>query len=157
MLDQLQDVFKFLNAHEVRYVVIGGVAAAIHGVPRATFDVDFLIDATPQNAAALLKAFEEASLGTASLINAEQLLANEITVFNDRIRIDVQTATPGLTFKDAWTDRVTCDHGGQSFYVASKQHIIQSKEAAARPVDLEDARILRLESDDPPPSHSAHS
>ena len=67
MLDRLQDVFRSLQRHEVRYVVIGGIAAVIHGVPRATFDLDLLIEATPANLQRLLAAFLEAGLGTAGV------------------------------------------------------------------------------------------
>jgi hypothetical protein len=51
----------------VRYVVIGGIASILHGVPRATFDLDILIEATPENAQRLLDALLEAGLATASL------------------------------------------------------------------------------------------
>ncbi len=50
MLNRLQDVFKSFQQHDARYVVIGGIAAILHGVPRATFDLDILIEATPENA-----------------------------------------------------------------------------------------------------------
>jgi hypothetical protein len=50
MLNRLQDVFKFFQQHEVRYMVIGGVASVLYGVPRATFDLDILIEATTENA-----------------------------------------------------------------------------------------------------------
>ena len=50
MLNLLKDVFSSLQRHKVRYVVIGGIAAVLHGVPRATFDLDILIDANPDNA-----------------------------------------------------------------------------------------------------------
>jgi hypothetical protein len=56
MLNRLQDVFKSLQEHEVRYVVIGGIASILHGIPRATFDLDILIEATPGNARRLLDA-----------------------------------------------------------------------------------------------------
>ncbi|NJN96141.1 MAG: hypothetical protein HC875_19555 [Anaerolineales bacterium] len=42
MLNQLQGVFASFQKHQVRYVVIGGIAAVLHGVPRATFDLIFL-------------------------------------------------------------------------------------------------------------------
>jgi hypothetical protein len=42
MLDQLQSVFASFQKNEVKYVVIGGVAAVLYGVPRATFDLDVL-------------------------------------------------------------------------------------------------------------------
>lgn len=40
-------VFASFQSHNVRYVVIGGIAAVLHGVPRATFDLDILIGAPP--------------------------------------------------------------------------------------------------------------
>lgn len=147
MLNQLQDVFASFQRHEVRYVVIGGIAAALHGVPRATFDLDILIEPTAENARRLLDALVEAQLGTASLISAEELLANEITVFQDRVRIDVQTLTPGLSFEDAWRNRQTMAYHGQEFHVASRADLIASKRAAGRPVDLEDVRLLKLAED----------
>ena len=56
MLNLLKDVFSSLQQHKVRYIVIGGIAAVLHGVPRATFDLDILIDADPENAKKLLDA-----------------------------------------------------------------------------------------------------
>jgi hypothetical protein len=145
MLNQLQDVFASFQEHNVRYVVIGGIAAVLHGVPRATFDLDILIEATPDNAQRLLDALWAADLGTAALISADELLAHEITVFKDRVRIDVQTTTPGLHFEDAWRNRETMEHQGQTFYVVSRGDLIASKRAAGREVDLEDVRLLELD------------
>jgi hypothetical protein len=68
MLDRRQDVFQYLRLHGVEYVVIGGVVAILHGVPRATFDLDILIEATSDNAARLLDALKAAGLGTAGMI-----------------------------------------------------------------------------------------
>jgi len=50
MLNRLQGVFESFQAHECRYVVLGGIAAVLYGVPRATFDLDILIEASPDNA-----------------------------------------------------------------------------------------------------------
>ncbi|MSS73704.1 MAG: hypothetical protein EXS64_19785 [Candidatus Latescibacteria bacterium] len=121
MLNRLQDVFSSLQRRRVRYVVIGGIAAVLHGVPRATFDLDILIEATPDNAQRLLDALLDANLGTASLISAAELLAKEITIFQDRLRIDVQTSTPGLVFADAWQRKETMNYQGQDFYVVSRE------------------------------------
>jgi hypothetical protein len=54
MLNRLKDVFASFQKHDVRYVVIGGVAAILYGVPRATFDLDILMEPTPTNARHLL-------------------------------------------------------------------------------------------------------
>ena len=75
MLNLLKDVFSSLQRHKVRYIVIGGIAAVLHGVPRATFDLDILIDANPDNARNLLDAFLDAQLGTAASTTPEELLS----------------------------------------------------------------------------------
>jgi len=144
MLNQLQGVFRSFQKHEVRYVVIGGIAAVLHGVPRATFDLDILIEATLENCRKLINALLEENLGTATLTTAEDILSNEITVFQDRVRIDVQTKTPGLKFKDAWKNCETMNYHGQKFYVVSRNDLINSKLAAGRDIDLEDVRILKI-------------
>lgn len=144
MLNQLKGVFSSFQNHEVKYLVIGRIASVIYGVPRATFDLDILIEATLKNAQRLLNALEEANLETASLTSAGDLLAHEITVFRDYIRIDVQTSTPGLSFDEAWERKETMIHQNQSFYIVSKDDLIASKRAAGREVDLEDVRLLEL-------------
>jgi hypothetical protein len=144
VLNRLQDVFRSFQRHEVKYVVIGGIAAILHGVPRATFDLDILIEATPDNAQRLLNALLDAGLGTAALTSQEDILANEITIFKDRVRLDVQTSTPGLRFADAWSRRKVVAFQGQEFFILSKDDLVRSKRAAGRPLDLEDARLLEL-------------
>lgn len=67
MLNRLQDVFASLQKHEVRYVVLGGIAAVLYGVPRATFVLDILIEPSLKNAQRLLDGLSEANLGTATL------------------------------------------------------------------------------------------
>ena len=43
-------LLRSLNAHRVRYVVIGATAFPVHGYARATLDIDVFIEATPENA-----------------------------------------------------------------------------------------------------------
>jgi len=123
-------------------LVIGGIAAVLYGVPRATFDLDVLIAPTLENAKRLLQAMSEAGLGTASLAHADEVLSTEITIFTDRIRLDVQTSTPGIVFEEAWERRVTMNYKGQALEVVSMADLIASKRASGRDVDLEDVRIL---------------
>jgi hypothetical protein len=147
MLNRLQDVFRSFQKNNVKYVVIGGIASTLHGVPRATFDLDILIEATADNAKRLLDALLDSGLGTASLTTSDEILAHEITIFKDRVRVDVQTSTPGVSFQDAWQRRQIMNYHGQQFYVLSKNDLISSKRAAGRAVDLEDVRLLELSDD----------
>jgi hypothetical protein len=147
MLNRLTGVFESFQKHDVRYLVIGGIASILYGVPRATFDLDILIEATPDNAQQLLDSLLDAGLGTASLTNVTELLSNEITVFKDWVRIDVLTTAPGITFQKAWEQRETMVYQDQLFYVVSKKDLISSKKALGRAVDLEDVRLLELPED----------
>ena len=148
MLNRLQDVFRSFQQHDVKYVVIGGIASILHGVPRATFDLDILIEATPDNTRRLLDALLDAGLGTAALTTVDDILANEITIFRDRVRLDVQTSTPGVSFDDAWRNRKTVTYQDQEFFILSKSDLIASKRAAGRDVDMEDVRLLELPEED---------
>jgi hypothetical protein len=70
MLNLLKDVFSSFQKYNVRYLVIGGIAAVLHGVPRATFDLDILIEATEENAQRLLDALAESQFGGYQVIDA---------------------------------------------------------------------------------------
>jgi hypothetical protein len=122
--------------------VIGGIAAVLYGVPRATFDLDILIEPSKENAQKLLDALTELGFGTAEMTSAQEIIETEITIFTDRIRLDVQTSTPGILFEEAWQRRVTMTFKGQVFEVVSFADLVQSKTAAGRDVDLEDVKTL---------------
>lgn len=149
MLDQLQNVFASFQKNDVRYLVIGGIAAVLYGVPRATFDLNVLIEPSAENVERLLKAMMEAGLGTAALTTVSDVLSTEITIFTDRVRLDVQTSTPGVVFEEAWKRRVTMNYKGQTLEVVSLSDLIASKRASGRDVDLEDVRILELKDINP--------
>lgn len=83
-------------------------------------------------------------MGTAALTTTEQILAHEITIFRDRVRIDVQTSTPGIHFLDAWERREVMEYQGRKFNLVSREDLILSKRAAGREKDLEDIRLLEL-------------
>jgi len=144
MLNRLKGVFASFQKHDVKYLVIGGIASILYGVPRVTFDLDLFIEATPANAQRFLNALVEAEMRTATLTTAEELLSNEITVFKDRVRIDVQTSTPSFIFQDVWKRRERMVYQEQEFYVISKNDLIATKRASGREIDLSDVRLLEI-------------
>lgn len=142
---QYLDVFRSLKKNKVKYVVIGGIALILHGVQRATYDLDILIEASEENAKRLLKALIEAGLGLAYDVTVEQLLANEVTLFRDRVHVDVQTSTPGIDFNEAWASKMAVKSGKTEAYIVSLEDLIASKKAAGRPKDLEDLKRIETE------------
>lgn len=142
MLQDLKPLFASFRSRHVEYLVIGGVAAIAYGVPRLTVDLDIAIRPTVDNARALLAALEEAGFGTASLTTPEEVAGTEVTIFKDRVRIDVQTRTPGIDFDAAYGRRNTVALEGTTADLVSIEDLIASKRAAGRPQDLDDVRLL---------------
>jgi hypothetical protein len=59
MTPSFREILEVLNRHEVEYIVVGGVAAVIHGAPITTFDLDVLIRVEADNAERLFEALIE--------------------------------------------------------------------------------------------------
>src|SRR5258708_7530369 len=119
MLHLYRDVLQSFHSRKVKYVIIGGIALSAHGAARNTFDLDILIEATERNAQKLLEAMIEARLGTATFTNAVDVATREITIFRDRLRVDVQTKTPGLIFATAWKNKYISRRLGFPVYFTS--------------------------------------
>src|SRR4030067_50543 len=67
------DLFSALARHKVDYLLIGGLAVSLHGVERATMDVDITVAMNPDNLAALIEAAKELKLSPVLPIPLESL------------------------------------------------------------------------------------
>ena len=56
------DLFSALDRHKVEYVLIGGLAVAMHGVERNTMDIDVCVVISPVNLKHLIEAAKELRL-----------------------------------------------------------------------------------------------
>ncbi len=59
-----KEFIELLNANDVRYLVIGGYAVALHGYPRYTKDIDIWIETDEQNAQKLVQALDQFGFGS---------------------------------------------------------------------------------------------
>ncbi len=143
MIERHLALFRSLKRNKVEYLIIGGIACGIYGSPRATKDLDIVIRATTQNAKRLLAALKEAKFGTAYLTTPDKIIANEITIFGDVIRLDILTKVKGLVFDNAWRKRQVKSLKGVKINVISLDDLISSKKATARLIDKEDIKILK--------------
>ena len=57
--DDFRDCIDALNEHEVSFVLVGGYAVGYHGVVRATGDIEFLYEQTPENVERLCTALQD--------------------------------------------------------------------------------------------------
>ena len=138
MIEDHLKLYRCLKKENVKYVVIGGVAAIAYGVPRTTNDIDIFVEPTVQNCERLLKAMKGAGLSTALLTTSKKVSETELTVINDIIRLDILTKVKGLEFDRAWGNRAVKKMNGIQINFISISDLIRSKDKAARGIDKDD-------------------
>lgn len=149
MVSNATRLFAALEQHHVRYLVVGGFAATIFGVPRFTYDVDIFVENTPENIDALLTALVELGSDMASIVKGMNPTFVTIVEFDDLpVKTDVLVNVPGLVWAEAWTNRVPQSYQGQTFYTVSRTDLIKAKRATARWQDLEDVKALEATAED---------
>jgi hypothetical protein len=139
------DLLEAFETHHVRYVVVGAHAMAVHGVPRATGDLDVLVDPTPENARTVVAAL----LAFGAPLSAHGVGAADFTA-PDAVyqlglpprRIDLLTGISGVTFAEAWGTRVHVDVGSLRVPFLARDVLIKNKRAAGRAKDLADLEVL---------------
>ncbi len=138
----IESLLRSLNAHKVRYVVIGAAAFPVHGYARATLDVDIFIDSGEENARRTWDALRDFGYDVADL-TIEALRTKKILIRQYLVETDVHPFVAGVTFEEVWAHRVEGKIGETASWFASLDDLIQMKQAAGRPKDLEDLRMLR--------------
>lgn len=98
---RLATVCGLLNAAGAKYVVVGGFAMALHGVVRATKDIDILIEPTPENAARALQALAGLTWGISRELDPSEVVAKPITIIGDDPRVDLLTIAWSVRYADA--------------------------------------------------------
>ncbi|MEX2182104.1 MAG: hypothetical protein WD771_08680 [Gemmatimonadaceae bacterium] len=145
---------RTLSEHDVRYVMIGAVAARLAGYPLATYDSDITPEretANLERLAAALRALD-AKVFTASVPEglvfdcSAQMLAradvwNLVTAAG---RLDILFAPAGVSgYDELARDADHYDVDGIDVPAASLQSIVRMKEAADRPKDQQAVAIIR--------------
>ena len=133
------DLLRAFGVADVRFLVVGAYALALHGRPRATGDLDVWIDATPQNAQRVMTAL--ASFGAPLKDVSAADFSREGIVYQIGLppgRIDILTQLDGLTFAEAWPGRQRAKFGGLEVAFIGRDAFIRNKRATGRPRDLAD-------------------
>jgi hypothetical protein len=133
------DLLRAFVAHDVRFLVVGAYALALHGRPRATGDLDVWVEATPENAPRVVRALRAFGAPMRDIYEAD--FATPAAVVQLGVapcRIDILTDLTGLTFADAWPDRVRCPFGGVDVDFIGREAFIRNKRATGRARDLAD-------------------
>jgi len=143
LINHYKDMLQTLSDHDVEYLVVGAVALAAHGIPRATGDIDIWVNATPENADRTYRAL--AAFGAPLVDLTKDELALPGVVFQIGVaplRIDILTKIDGVSFDEAWPEKIIVDFDGFPMPVLSRKLMIQNKRSSARSKDLLDIEAL---------------
>ena len=145
MNEDFRDVLAELLSARARFLVVGAHALAVHGIPRATGDLDVWIDPRADNVLHVWTALVRFGAPVEALGVSVQDLAKPGMVVQIGIpprRIDILTSVTGLMFEDAWTSRSTHRVDDLEVPFIGRAALIENKQATGRPKDLADIDAL---------------
>lgn len=153
-----EQIFKCLNDAKVKYLVAGGMAVNLHGIPRVTQDLDIVVDLSPDNVKNLAETLKSIGFFPRApvdpLLIADPAVRNEwITKKNMKVfcfyngkmpmyEIDVFIIIP-VDINKAFKRAVIKKTGKISIPLVSIDDLIKMKKLAGRPQDLWDIRMLK--------------
>jgi hypothetical protein len=138
-----REFITLLGAHDVRFLVVGGYAVAVHGHPRYTADLDVWLGSETANARAVLAALDDFGFGGLDLAEQDFLQPEQVVQLGyPPLRIDLVTSIDGVAFDDAYDRRVEVDLGGLRVPFISLDDLRENKRAVGRAQDLADLEAL---------------
>jgi len=142
-LDQdYKEFIELLNAHEVRYMVVGGYAVAYHGYVRHTGDIDVWIEISERNAARLVQVMQAFGFG-AMYKEADFLQPDTVIQLGvSPIRIDILSEVDGVQFAECFAACEPTIWDGVTINFISLADLRRNKAATGRSKDAADLHQL---------------
>jgi len=137
LIPDLKEFIRLFDAHEVKYLIVGGAAVNALGFVRMTEDLDFWLQRSETNAAKVLAALDAFGFHEFS---RDDLLDPKAVLMLGRPpnRIDLLTWISAREFDDCYPRRVYGRLGGVSVPLISVDDLLINKLASGRPKDLAD-------------------
>jgi hypothetical protein len=144
MFQDFKELLSVLNAHHVKYLIVGGYAVSLHAEPRATKDLDVLIGRSAENSRAVFAALAEFGAPLEGLTPKDFMEPGTFfRMGTPPVMVDILPSISGVDFDQAWQRRVEfpVDSGLNAAFI-SRDDLLAAKLAAGRPQDLADAAAL---------------
>lgn len=138
-----KEFIELLNAHEVKYLLVGGYAVALHGYPRYTQDIDFWFEVSEENANRIIQVLKEFGFGSLD-IHKEDFLNEEMVIQlgYPPNRIDLIMGLEGVEFNKCFPMRKEINMEGLEVKFIDVINLIKNKKTVGRMKDLADAENL---------------
>jgi predicted nucleotidyltransferase len=139
----MADVAEFLATQGVRYAVIGAMAAAVHGIVRASLDADAVVTLQVQEARALRQSLigvgHEAQLRVGDVDDPIPALLEVLDRHGNRV--DLLIGLRGMD-PEALNRTRQVAFAGTTLEIVGREDFVVMKAFAGGPVDLADARAV---------------
>lgn len=144
-----REFFAFANDNDLRYLVVGGYAVAIHGHPRYTRDIDVWVEPTKTNSRRVIQTLADFGFGSIDISTETFQKPDQIVQLGrPPLRIDIMTGVSGLDFSSCYPRRTTRTFSGVNVPFISVEDLITNKKATGRTKDLADAEELEAQDSD---------
>jgi hypothetical protein len=138
-----RDLLELFNKHQVEFMLVEGYALAFHGVPRYTGDMDIFVHASSLNATRIMAALNEFGFGSVGLTIEDFQSENRVIQLGlPPVRVDIVTSLTGISWEEAYSNRVGGKYGGVSVCYIGREQLISNKKATGRQKDLADLEAL---------------
>jgi hypothetical protein len=142
-LEDLVRLCRALNREQARYVVIGGMAVIQAGFPRATLDIDLLIDASPDNIARVRRALLDLPDQAVRDMGEDDLAKYVVVKVADEIVVDLMARAGGVEYEEASRMVEVTDVEGVAIPFAGPALLLKTKQTV-RDRDRIDREYLDL-------------
>ena len=144
MLNQdFREFIQLLNENQVKYLVIGGYAVAIHGHPRYTKDIDIWVEMSKDNAKKMLRALTQFGFGSLGLSESDFQAPDQIIQLGyPPSRIDLITTPDGIDFDACYQSKLEIVIDSITVKFIDLENLKKNKKASGRLQDLADLENL---------------
>jgi len=139
----LKKLLQLLREYKVQFLVIGAWALPAHGLKRFTSDIDIFIKPTRVNAQRTMQALQAVGYNVVSEVTVKTFLTAKVLLRQYVLETDIHPFVKGLTFDEAWKNKVETSIEGTKIFVPSLEDMIKMKKAAGRNKDKLDLIELR--------------
>lgn len=137
------ELFELFNTHKVEYLIVGSYALAYHGAPRNTGDIDVWVKPDKMNAHRILDALDTFGFGSLNLSENDFTHPDQIIQLGySPVRIDLLTSISGVSWDEAFKNKVTGNYGHIKVNFIGLQDFIKNKKSTGRTQDLADLERL---------------
>ena len=138
-----EELFKILNAHKIKYLVVGAHAVIYYTQPRFTKDLDIWVPPELNKPEAVYKALKQfgvplRQVSVKDFTDTDMILQIGVSP----IRVDILMSVEGISGLEAWKNKMKTRYGKTRIWILGRGDLIKTKVRAGRLQDRLDLKKL---------------